>query len=110
MTSERPAGEPDGAMATHGAVFSAHADRCVAAYRLAKRRGLLDPVVLVDAPDPTDLDAVVVASGEKLEILGAGGDDKGCKDALLTTPADRISVLVLIGEEIHGSTMARPAD
>ena len=102
--------ETDGARVTHGDVFTAHADRCVAAYRLAKRRGLFDPVILIDAPDPTDPGVVVVGSREKLEVLGAGGDDKGCKDDLLTTPADRINVLVLFGEEVDGYTMDRPAD
>ena len=109
MTSEQTDDESDGARVTHGDVFSAHAARCVAAYRLARRRGLLDPVILVDAPDPTDPGAVVVGSREKLEVLGAGGDDKGCKDDLLTTPADRLDVLVLFGDEVHRYTMDRPA-
>ena len=44
----------------------------------------------------------------KAVVVDAAGDDGELRRALLTTPADRLDVLVLFGDETHGWTMARP--
>ena len=69
---------------------------------------MADPVILVDAPDPDDLEDVVVQSREKRAIAGDSSVDRDRAEARLTTTADRLVVLVLFGDEVYGYTMGRP--
>lgn len=94
-------------MVTQADVFHAHAPRCLFEYLLARLGGIADPVILIDAPDPTDPDAVQVFSRERLEVVASSTDDALRRD-LLATPADRLDVLVLFGDEMHGWTVDRP--
>jgi hypothetical protein len=97
-----------GGRRTPGDVCLAHLGRCRAEYHLARARGLADPLILVDVPDPEDIDAVAVGSRVRLAVALAGCVDGVDAEVLLTTPADRLIVLVLFGDEVHGYTMDRP--
>lgn len=109
MGSKRTDDESDGERPTHGDVFAAHADRCVVEYHLAKMlHGLIDPVIVIDAPDPSDPEDVEVESRERLEVAFADSASADLREALLKTPAARLDVLVLFGDEVHGYTMDRP--
>ena len=71
-------------------------------------RGVVDPVILVDASDPPSPAAIVVESREKLALAMTGAVGLDGANVLLTTPAARLAVLVLFGDEVHGYLMARP--
>jgi hypothetical protein len=105
---KRAEDESDGGRITPGDVCQAHLGRCRVEYHLARARGLADPLILVDAPDPEDLDDVAVESRARLAVALAGCVDGVDAEVLLTTPADRLIVLVLFGDEVHGYTMDRP--
>src|SRR4051794_37289053 len=106
---QRTEDESDGGGITPGDILEAHLGRCRVEYHLARARGLADPVILVDAPDPGRPDEVAVESRARLALAAAGCVDRASAEALLTAPAGRLIVLVLFGDEVHGYTMDRPA-
>lgn len=94
---------------THGDVFKANTIACHVAYHLAKTMlGLIDPVIVIDAPDPEDAGNIDVEPRERLEVAFSDSAGADLREDLLATPADRLNVLVLFGDEVHGYTMDRP--
>ena len=93
---------------THRDVFNAYADQCATEYLLARDRGVSDPVIVLDAPDPTDLDDVEVEARPKMQVALDESTGAALANDLLTTPADRLHVIVLFGDEVHGYTIDRP--
>lgn len=100
MARERTDGMPDRERITPGDAFNCDVVDVGRAYRRAKATGIAIPVILIDAPDPDHLEDVTVGSRERAELIPHVGPDYA--GALLRTPADRLSVLVLFGDRAYG--------